>query len=516
MHWALAGEVPPPRRRGVPARRRPSEVGGRRSRSATTRRVPAHRRRRPQRRVRRVGAGARRRRARPDRRWPASSPSTTTSGIVEVLAGTFGPDLEAELRPTHGLTVGHFPQSFDIATVGGWVACRGAGQYSHPLRQDRGHGRRARGRARRRHASSAPAAPRPRPSGPTSTQLFLGSEGTLGVITRVWLRAHPAPAARAPRRVRVRHVRRRARRLPARSCGAAPRRPCCACTTASSRQRGHGGDGTECVLLVLDEGDPAIVDATMAVVAEECAGARRPRRRRARRALARPPQRHVSALQALTRKGFVVDTMEIAAPWSRAAGDLRRRRARRCSPCRTPVPPAATCRTATPTAPASTSRSPPRRRPTRSRRPTWRCGTPASAPCSPPAATCRTTTASGLNRARFVAEALGAGARRARTRSRTRSTRTGILNPGKLGLRHPFGDAAVAVSRERRLARRVTRRRRRVAARLRRAVLDRRSLGRRQRRRLGRGHAGSASAPCVGFVLGAGVAAWVQRTATCR
>ena len=53
-----------------------------------------------------------------------------TSGIVEVLPGTFGPDLEDELRTVHGLSVGHFPQSFDLATVGGWVAARGAGQYS--------------------------------------------------------------------------------------------------------------------------------------------------------------------------------------------------------------------------------------------------------------------------------------------------------------------------------------------------------------------------------------------------
>ena len=52
------------------------------------------------------------------------------SGVVEVLAGTFGPDLEAELRQRNAMTVGHFPQSFDIATVGGWVACRGAGQFS--------------------------------------------------------------------------------------------------------------------------------------------------------------------------------------------------------------------------------------------------------------------------------------------------------------------------------------------------------------------------------------------------
>ncbi|MEI6497353.1 MAG: FAD-binding oxidoreductase, partial [Actinomycetota bacterium] len=51
------------------------------------------------------------------------------SGVVEVLPGTFGPDLEAVLA-THGVSVGHFPQSFDIATVGGWVACRGAGQFS--------------------------------------------------------------------------------------------------------------------------------------------------------------------------------------------------------------------------------------------------------------------------------------------------------------------------------------------------------------------------------------------------
>ena len=40
------------------------------------------------------------------------------SGIVEVLPGTFGPDLEGELRAS-GVSVGHFPQSFDLATVGG-------------------------------------------------------------------------------------------------------------------------------------------------------------------------------------------------------------------------------------------------------------------------------------------------------------------------------------------------------------------------------------------------------------
>ncbi len=53
-----------------------------------------------------------------------------TSLIVDVRAGTFGHELEAELRADHELTLGHWPQSIELSTVGGWLACRSAGQYS--------------------------------------------------------------------------------------------------------------------------------------------------------------------------------------------------------------------------------------------------------------------------------------------------------------------------------------------------------------------------------------------------
>ena len=54
-----------------------------------------------------------------------------TSLTADVRAGMFGPDLEAALgRVGSGYTLGHWPQSMDLSTVGGWLACRGAGQYS--------------------------------------------------------------------------------------------------------------------------------------------------------------------------------------------------------------------------------------------------------------------------------------------------------------------------------------------------------------------------------------------------
>lgn len=106
-------------------------------------------------------------------------------------AGTTGPQAE-ELLGRHGLTLGHFPQSFEFATLGGFAATRSSGQASrgygrfddlvHALTVATPVGELRLGRA---PASAA---------GPDLRELLLGSEGTLGVITEVTVRVRPRPA----------------------------------------------------------------------------------------------------------------------------------------------------------------------------------------------------------------------------------------------------------------------------------------------------------------------------------
>lgn len=234
------------------------------------------------------------------------------SGIVEVLAGTFGPDVESGAR-LHGLTIGHYPQSVAISTVGGWVACRGAGQYStrYGKIEDMVHALEvvlADGTVVRTGGAPAGAV------GPDLSQLILGSEGTLGVITRVWLRAHPLPEVE----------RRGAYVFETLSDGfEACRRIIRAGATpavlrlydGAESKRSHGGDGITATLLVLDEGNESLVDATMSIVHETCMsmGAKV-----GDGELVEAWTHHrndTSGLQALTRKGYVVDTMEVAANW---------------------------------------------------------------------------------------------------------------------------------------------------------------------------------------------------------
>ena len=113
------------------------------------------------------------------------------SRLATFGAGVRGPDLEAELR-ARGLTLGHFPQSFELSTLGGWIATRSSGQ------QSLGYGRIERLFAGGRVETPSgrldlPAFPASA-AGPDLRELVLGSEGRLGVITEATVRVSPLPA----------------------------------------------------------------------------------------------------------------------------------------------------------------------------------------------------------------------------------------------------------------------------------------------------------------------------------
>lgn len=114
------------------------------------------------------------------------------SALIE--AGTVGPDLERQLK-AHGYTLRFFPQSFEYSTLGGWIATRAGGHfatlYTHiddlvesvqvvtPVGLME---------SRRLPASGA---------GPNPDRLWLGSEGTLGIVTQAWMRIGKRPTFRA-------------------------------------------------------------------------------------------------------------------------------------------------------------------------------------------------------------------------------------------------------------------------------------------------------------------------------
>ncbi|MDA1357330.1 MAG: FAD-binding oxidoreductase, partial [Proteobacteria bacterium] len=121
------------------------------------------------------------------------------SRAARIQAGALGPDLEAQLKPS-GLTLRHFPQSFEFSTLGGWIATRSGGHfatlYTHidelveSLRTITPSGTME---SRRLPGSGA---------GPSPDRLMIGSEGSLGIITEAWMRLQPKPIFRASAAVR--------------------------------------------------------------------------------------------------------------------------------------------------------------------------------------------------------------------------------------------------------------------------------------------------------------------------
>ncbi|OBB26730.1 flavoprotein [Mycolicibacterium elephantis] len=114
------------------------------------------------------------------------------SGEAELGAGTTGPDAE-RLLGERGFSLGHFPQSFEYATIGGFAATRSSGQGSA------GYGRfndMVRGLHMVTPAGTLELGRAPESAaGPDLRQLMIGSEGVFGIITRVRVRVHPVPTA---------------------------------------------------------------------------------------------------------------------------------------------------------------------------------------------------------------------------------------------------------------------------------------------------------------------------------
>jgi alkyldihydroxyacetonephosphate synthase len=118
---------------------------------------------------------------------------------ARIQAGATGPRLEEQLSD-HGLTLRHFPQSFQFSTLGGWIATRAGGHFAtlYTHIDDLVESVRA-------LTPSGPWESRRLPgsgAGVSPDRMLIGSEGTLGVITEAWVRVRPRPVHRASAGVR--------------------------------------------------------------------------------------------------------------------------------------------------------------------------------------------------------------------------------------------------------------------------------------------------------------------------
>lgn len=361
------------------------------------------------------------------------------SKVLDVAAGTFGDHLEHELR-SRGLTLGHWPQSVALSTVGGWLACRGAGQLSNRYGKIEDMVLGLDVVLADGTAITTGGAPRAA-VGPDLNQLFVGSEGTLGVVTGARLRLHPAPTHEqwaAYSFATFGAANEACRRIIQRGATPAVLRVYDAIEADRSYQTGDVA-----VLLVMDQGDPVIVEAAMTVVEQVCndpdVGASPLDDALVGQWLGH--RNEVSALEALVAKGYVLDTMEIAAPWSAlddiyAAATTALREvpgAMAASAHQSHSYPDGACLYFTfagkPDGPDDRDRL---------YRAFWDAGQRAVLDNGGALSHHHGV---GLNRSRFVADALGP-AFTVLQATKDALDPNGILNPGKLGLRSPFGEVA--------------------------------------------------------------------------
>lgn len=183
-----------------------------------------------------------------------------SSRAALIEGGALGPELEAALKPA-GLTLRHFPQSFQFSTLGGWIATRAGGhyatQYTHiddfveNLRMLTPRGVLE---TRRLPGSGA---------GPSPDRMLIGSEGTLGLITRAWMRVQDRPRYRASASVRFPDMARATNAVRAVSQAALFPSNCRLLDPAEAMLNGVG-DGTTALLVLAFESADHPLDAWLA------------------------------------------------------------------------------------------------------------------------------------------------------------------------------------------------------------------------------------------------------------
>lgn len=259
------------------------------------------------------------------------------AGLATFGAGIVGPALEAALGE-HGATLGHFPQSFDYSSLGGWIATRSSGQ------QSRGYGRIEdlfAGGHLETPVGELDLPPFPASAaGPDLRQEILGSEGRLGIVTRATVRIAPLPeretwpafampdlasglaAARelAQARLPLSMIRLQTAPETRTTLAMAGRPRTIGALTRYLRWRGAGSE--RCLLLVAVTGRRRLVPATgreLGRIVGRHGGVRLPA---FGRLWMKERFRSAYLRNALWDAGYAVDTLETAAPWPAIPGLL--------------------------------------------------------------------------------------------------------------------------------------------------------------------------------------------------
>lgn len=254
----------------------------------------------------------------------------TEGRAARIQAGTLGPSLEEQLRP-HGLTLRHFPQSFEFSTLGGWLATRAGGHYAtgrthiddfvQSLRVVTPAGTSG---SWRLPASGA---------GPSPDRLFLGSEGALGVITEAWVRLQERPVHKASAAVAFTDFRRALGAVRALAQSDLSPANCRLLDSGEAALSGAAHDGSSVLVLGFESADEPVAARLERAVAlarshggryegTDGAGGREagPDGDAAVRAWRSAFLRMPYLRDGLARMGAVAETFETAATWDRIPG----------------------------------------------------------------------------------------------------------------------------------------------------------------------------------------------------